>query len=107
MKDVLGKDFIDGVDDEELMTDSALPEFRGLTSEQAAEKEQRIFREVFGTRNGQIVLTQILTDLKYFGRCNDMESTALSNYAKYLLQERLGINDTYKLTVSMLKVNKE
>lgn len=103
MKDALGKEYISG-DAVEAMDDSTLPEFRGMTPEQAAKKEQQMFREVFGSRNGQIVLTQILTDLKYFGRCNDMEATALSNYAKYLLQERIGINDTYKLTQSLLKV---
>ncbi len=79
-----------------------LPGFEGLAPDEQAKAERRMFREVFGTPHGRIVLTQILIDLKYFDKCITADDTALCNYAKYLVQERLDINDTHKIVTVLM-----
>lgn len=61
------------------------------------DKIVRMFRELFSSPNGQIVLNQLLTDLRYFDECKTEDDTALSNYAKFLIKERLGVNVNKKL----------
>lgn len=79
-----------------------LPGFEGLAPDEQAKAERRMFREVFGTPHGRIVLTQILIDLKYFDMCKNADDTALCNYAKFLVQERLDINDTHKIVTVLM-----
>lgn len=102
MKDVLGREYLADSKDEEKEA-GGIPGLTKLPPEEQAREEMRMFRDVFSGDKGRIVLTQILTDLKYFSRCTTDEDMALSNYAKYLLQERMGVNDTYKLVNAMLE----
>lgn len=67
------------------------------------DKIVRMFRELFSSPNGQIVLNQLLTDLRYFDECKTEDDTALSNYAKFLIKERLGVNLNKKITASLLQ----
>ena len=97
--DVFGEEY---VGTEKKKAAGGLPGFERLTPEEQAKEERRMFREVFGTPHGKIVLTQILIDLKYFGVCHGEGEEALNNYAKYLLQERLDINDTHKIVTALM-----
>lgn len=73
-----------------------LPGFEKLEPEEQNKQLQKMFREVFNTQHGRIVLGVILEDLYYFSSCNNDESRALNNYAKTLIAQRLGINDHKK-----------
>lgn len=72
---------------------SAIPEFNGMTDEEQQKKIVSMFREVFKTEHGKLVLGIILEDLYYFNTCNDDEARALNNYAKVLISQRLGFNN--------------
>lgn len=76
-------------------------------AEQKDKKMKDAFKRVFTSPEGKIVLEQILIDLGYFRASNDDTENALSNYAKYLLYERLGINDTKEVTAKLLDSIKE
>lgn len=97
--DVLGGEYLEI---EKKTTAGGLPGYENLSPEDQAKKERQMFREVFSTPHGRIVLTQILLDLKYFSVCTNEQDTALSNYAKFLLQERLDINDTKKIVNALI-----
>lgn len=71
--------------------------YEELPEDEQNEQLKRIFREVFSTENGRIVLTVLLEDMYYFKPCNDDEARALNNYAKALISQRLGINDNKKI----------
>ena len=60
------------------------------------EKKREIYRRVFGTVEGRVVLTDILNDLGHFAEDLSEQDTALSNYAKTLL-EKLGIWQPHNL----------
>ena len=64
-----------------------------------------LFKRVFGSPEGQIVLTYILDDLFYFTRPTDQEGEARRNYATELLHDRLGITDSIAVTAALLKSN--
>ena len=70
-----------------------LPGFERLSPEEQNKQLQKMFREVFGTQHGKIVLGVILEDLYYFSTCTNDEARALNNYAKALISERMGISD--------------
>lgn len=74
----------------------SVAEFSGLDPQQQAKKIIEMFREVFGTDHGKIVLGLILEDLYYFRDCTNDEARALNNYAKILLGQRLGFNNNKK-----------
>lgn len=74
-----------------------LPGYENLTPEEQNKKLVNMFKEVFSTPHGKIVLGVILEDLYYFSPCNNDESRALNNYAKCLLAARLGISDHKKI----------
>lgn len=76
--------------------EGGLPGFENLDPEEQNKQMQKMFREVFNTQHGRIVLGVILEDLYYFSTCNNDEARALSNYAKTLISQRLGINDHKK-----------
>ena len=91
MKDVLGGEALEV--DKKQQNSGGLPGYEALSPEEQNKKLQKMFREVFGTKHGRIVLTVILEDLYYFDQCNNDEARALANYAKALIGRRLGLND--------------
>lgn len=62
----------------------------------------KLFREVFSTDSGRIVLHQILTDLRYFSECSTDSEVCLNNYAKFMIKNRLKINNTKVMTDSLI-----
>ena len=62
------------------------------------------FRRVFSTQEGQIVLQQILTDLKFFDECVDEADTALNNYAKFMIFKRLRCDNKKNIKNMFLKL---
>ena len=94
MTDVLGGE---AVELEKSTEDyGGLPGFERLTPAEQNKHLQKMFKEVFGTKHGKIVLGVILEDLYYFEQCKNDEDRALNNYAKMLLSQRLGFNDNKK-----------
>ena len=74
-----------------------LPGFENLSPDEQNKKLIQMFREVFGSSHGKIVLTVLLEDLYFFRPAKNEEDMALSNYAKTLLMARLGLNDNKKI----------
>lgn len=70
----------------------------GSTPEEKESYIQKYFREVFGSAQGKAVLNILLTDLHYFDLCEDEEDMHLSNFAKHLLGNRMGLKDTVAIT---------
>ena len=99
-KDVLGEEVIEVAS--QATESGGLPGFEKLSPEEQNKQLKKMFREVFGTVHGKIVLTVILEDLYYFSSCTNEQSMALSNYAKALLSQRLGINDNKKIVDQLL-----
>lgn len=73
----------------------------GDSEEEINKNLVRYFQEVFSSDKGRAVLNVILTDLHYFDVCTDDEDRALSNYAKMLISNRLGMVDTVAITDSL------
>ena len=84
-----------------------LTKWPGKTPEEQNIAMQRAFRHVFGTEEGIAVLNVILTDLHYFIPCKTDGDVALSNYAKVLLNERLNLTDTVKITDALMNCGPE
>lgn len=63
----------------------------------------RYFKRVFSTNEGKKVLMQILEDLKYFDPCVTEDDRALSNYAKFLISERLEIRNRKLITDQLIE----
>ena len=102
-KDVLGEEYLlDAKEDTKIK--SNIPDFDGLTPYQAQKKLQKYFREVFSSEHGKIVLGAILEDLYYFDGTNSERTAALSDYAKRLLSDRLGINNNYEIINALLSI---
>lgn len=93
-KDVLGEKPVEL--DQKKEEAGGLPGFEKLDPDEQAKQMQKMFREVFGSKHGKIVLGVILEDLYYFSGCYNDEARALNNYAKVLISQRLGINDHKK-----------
>lgn len=68
---------------------------------------QQMFRKVFSTPEGKVVLNTILNDLRYFSKAEYESEYILSDYAKTLLHDRLGITDTMAVTDCFISVIKE
>ena len=100
MKDALGEEEV--TLENKKKTTGGLPGFENLDEEEQAKQMKKMFREVFGTPHGKIVLGVILEDLYYFSACHNDEARALSNYAKCLISNRLGINDHKKRIDNLL-----
>ena len=82
------------------MASSTIP---GETEAEKIEYIQEYFREVFTTEKGKAVLNILLTDLHYFDTLKNEEDMALNNYAKYMLNVRMGIKDTVAITDCLIK----
>ena len=63
------------------------------------------FRRVFTSKDGRIVLQQILTDLKFFDECVTETDLALNNYAKFMIFKRLKVDNRSKITNVILDIN--
>ena len=61
-------------------------------------KMTEYFRRVFSSKDGRIVLQQILTDLKFFDECVTPTEIALNNYAKFMIFKRLKVDNKSKIT---------
>lgn len=99
-RDVFGEEEV--LLDKENKVYGGLPGFENLDPEEQAKQLRKMCREVFGTPHGRIVLGVILEDLYYFKGCANDETRALNNYAKFLISERLGINNNKKIIDSLL-----
>jgi len=77
--------------------------WKHLTEREQMAELQAMFRRVFGTKEGAIVLSAILQDLGWNTKTTTPEAGALKNYASHLLQERLGVtNDTLATITAIL-----
>lgn len=63
------------------------------------------FRRVFSSKDGRIVLNQILTDLKFFDECVTETDLALNNYAKFMIFKRLKVDNKSKITNVIIDIN--
>lgn len=81
--------------------------FENLSPEEQNKELQKIFREVFSTEKGKIVLNVLLDDLQYFRVCKSDADTALNNYAKVLIGVRMGFTDTYSISNNLLTCEHE
>ena len=64
------------------------------------------FRRVFSTDEGQIVLHQILTDLRFYDECVTDTDIALNNFAKFMIFKRLKCDNYKQITNAILDCNK-
>ncbi len=64
------------------------------------------FRRVFSTDEGKIVLHQILEDLKFYKvECVNDTEVILNNFAKFMIFERLKINNKRQITSMLMDLN--
>lgn len=61
-----------------------------------------LFREVFSTEAGRKVLEQLLIDLRFFDNCSTPDEIALNNYAKFMIKNRLKIDNRERITGAIL-----
>ena len=71
-------------------------------AEEQREAIRSLFLRVFGSDDGKQVLTIILEDLHFYDPSKMPSDAALSEYAKFLLTERLGARDSYAATEALL-----
>lgn len=100
--DVLGGEEI-VVDKPAEVIAGGLPGYEKLSPAEQNAEMIRMFRRVFDTKEGRIVLGIILEDLHYFVQCTNPDAAALNNYAKILLQKRLGINKTMEIIDALMQ----
>ncbi|MBO7735119.1 MAG: hypothetical protein J6S67_21325 [Methanobrevibacter sp.] len=63
------------------------------------------FRRVFSSPDGRIVLEQILTDLCFYRECKTEKENVLNNYAKFMIFNRLRINNKRQITSMLMDLN--
>ncbi len=80
-----------------------LPGAETLPPQEQAKRLREICVEVFSSDKGKIVLNMLLTDLRMFEKCENDRDSALSEYAKYFIRERLGVDRTIPLTDSIIE----
>lgn len=80
-----------------------VPGYETSVPEKQKKAIQDIFKRLFSTNDGKFVLNVLLSDLRYFRSATTDEEKALSEYAKILLRERLGLKDTQSMTNSILE----
>ncbi len=84
-----------------------VPGYEHAKPEEQKKALQRIFRHVFTTDEGKFVLNVLLSDLRYFRQAENESDHVLCDYAKQLLRERLGIENTEVITASLIDAIKE
>lgn len=82
---------------------NGIPGFENEPEDKQILELRRMYWNVFSTEEGKIVLTSILEDLHFFSPCRTDEENALNNYAKHLVNNRMGISGSYDKTINLLK----
>lgn len=91
--------------DAEKFMDAALDDEAVKTVIERDKQMTEYFRRVFTSKDGRIVLQQILTDLKFFDECVTETDLALNNYAKFMIFKRLKVDNRSKITNVILDIN--
>ena len=84
-----------------------IPGYEDEDPEEQEREMYRLFNEVFRTSSGRKVLNIILDDLHFMRPCSSMEQTALANYAKALITDRLGIKNFLNMTDAIIACGHE
>lgn len=71
---------------------------------EADKKMSECFRRVFSTSDGRIVLHQLLTDLRFYDECVTETDTALNNFAKFMIFNRLKVDNKKQLTSLIMEI---
>lgn len=82
---------------------NGIPGFENEPEHKQILELRRMYWNVFSSEEGKIVLTSILEDLHFFSPCLSDAENALNNYAKHLVNNRLGISSSYDKTINLLK----
>ena len=91
--------------DAEKFMDAALDDEAAKNVIERDKQMTECFRRVFTSKDGRIVLQQILTDLKFFDECVTETDLALNNYAKFMIFKRLKVDNRSKITNVILDIN--
>ena len=67
-------------------------------------KMSECFRRLFSTQDGKVVLHQLLVDLRYFDECISDTDVALNNFAKFMINKRLRIDNTRKIANLLMEI---
>lgn len=73
--------------------------------DEAEEQDKQItqmYRRVFSSEEGRIVFQQILIDCFYFQECVTDTQVALNNFAKFMINNRLKINNVKQKTDAII-----
>lgn len=89
-------------DEDKVPSRCVLPGYENETEDKQAQELRRIFRSVFSSKEGAIVLNALLMDWYYFELCTTESKKALNEYAKYFIRERLGIVNTFDLSNALI-----
>ena len=79
-----------------------LPGFETARPDEQNKELQKIFKRVFQSTDGKIVLNALLKDLFYFDAATSDAEKALCEYAKFFIRERLGVKKTLSITDAFL-----
>ena len=89
------------------MNKSGLPGLEDMDEETQRTELAKLLRRVFSTKEGKTAFNMLLNDLFYFQPAKTESEQALSNYARFLVTERMGIIDTISITDHMLETDIE
>lgn len=90
--------------DAEQFMDAALDDEAVKTVLERDKQMTEYFRRVFSSKDGRVVLQQILTDLKFFDECKDDIDKTLNNYAKFMIFKRLKVDNKSKLIKLLMDI---
>lgn len=90
-------DVFDSLTESTKTMQSGLPGLKSLNEDDQHKELVKMFRRVFSSGEGKIVLGVLLEDMHYFNSCDNAEEMALSNYAKKIVREYLGNEDNMDL----------
>lgn len=86
-----------------MIKQGAIPGYETATPEEQHERMREIFRNVFMSDEGRIVFNIILDDLNFFKPARDEAERARNEYAKFLISDRMGFEDTFSLSNKLLE----
>lgn len=89
------------------MNKNGIPGYEDESEDVQRKELQKLTRRVFSTEDGKAVFNMLLNDLHFFAPCKTESEQALSNYARFLLTERMGIVDTISISDAMLTTDLE
>lgn len=84
-----------------------IPGFEKAETKEQKKAIQTMFRKVFSTPEGKVVLNILLSDLRYYRPAQNEADYALCEYGKKLLRERLGLEDTAAITDCIINALKK